>query len=86
MLAEHRSGYPTDTGLADWYNHRRLHGSLGWLTPVEDEQDDYLPSAESRTRIGQAEMTLHECGVPARSPLADLGFYFDLALPGQAAS
>jgi hypothetical protein len=26
----------------------RLHGSLGWLTPVEYEQDHYAASAESR--------------------------------------
>lgn len=28
-------------GWVDWYNHRRLHGSLGWLTPTEYEQDYY---------------------------------------------
>ncbi len=28
-------------GWVDWYNHRRLHGSLGWLTPIEYEQDYY---------------------------------------------
>jgi len=27
-------------GWVDWYDHRRLHGSLG-LTPVEYEQDHY---------------------------------------------
>ena len=25
------------TGWVDWYNHRRIHGSLGMLTPVEYE-------------------------------------------------
>ena len=28
-------------GWVDWYNHRRLHGSLGMLTPTEYEQDHY---------------------------------------------
>ena len=28
-------------GWVDWYNHRRLHGSLGMLTPIEYEQDYY---------------------------------------------
>ena len=28
-------------GWVDWYNHRRLHGSLGWLTPTEYEQAHY---------------------------------------------
>jgi len=28
-------------GWVDWYNHRRLHGSLGMLTPTEHEQAYY---------------------------------------------
>ena len=28
-------------GWVDWYNHRRLHGSLGMLTPAEYEQAHY---------------------------------------------
>ena len=28
-------------GWVDWYNHRRLHGTLGMITPAEYEQDHY---------------------------------------------
>jgi putative transposase len=28
-------------GWVDWYNHRRLHGSLGWITPTEHEDNYY---------------------------------------------
>jgi putative transposase len=28
-------------GWVDWYNHRRLHGSLGMLTPTEYEHAHY---------------------------------------------
>jgi len=31
----------TTAGWVDWYNHRRLHGSLGMLTPAEYEQTHY---------------------------------------------
>jgi len=28
-------------GCVDWYNHRRLHGSLGMVSPAEYEADHY---------------------------------------------
>jgi len=28
-------------GWVDWYNERRLHGTLGMVTPVEYEQSHY---------------------------------------------
>jgi transposase InsO family protein len=28
-------------GWVDWYNHRRLHGTLGMITPSEYEQAHY---------------------------------------------
>jgi putative transposase len=31
----------TTAGWVDWYNHRRLHSSLGMLTPAEYEQAHY---------------------------------------------
>ncbi len=34
------SDTPPPAGV-DWYNHRRRHGSLDWLTPVEYEHDRY---------------------------------------------
>ena len=35
-------------GWVDWYNHRRLHGTLGMITPTEYEQNTTLLSTESR--------------------------------------
>jgi transposase InsO family protein len=36
-------------GWVDWYNHRRLHGTLGMLTPTEYEQAHYAaPSREQQ--------------------------------------
>ena len=42
-------------GWVDWYNHRRLHGSLGMLSPSEYEQHHYAAvSAMSATPITAA--------------------------------
>jgi len=48
-------------GWVDWYNHRRLHWSLGWLTPSSTSRTTTLPSAESRDphRGGREPVTLH---------------------------
>ena len=29
-------------GWVDWYNNRRLHGSIGMVPPAEYEQDHYV--------------------------------------------
>ena len=33
-------------GWVDWYNHRRLHGSLGMVSPNEFEQTYYAALTE----------------------------------------
>jgi transposase InsO family protein len=43
-------------GWVDWYNHRRLHGSLGWLTPDEYEQAHYAAKdRQAATQLAAAE-------------------------------
>ena len=43
-------------GWVDWYNHRRLHGTLGMMTPNEYEQDHYQALArEPQTHMRAAE-------------------------------
>ncbi|MER5996756.1 IS3 family transposase [Streptomyces viridosporus] len=32
----------------DWYNHRRLHGEIGHIPPVEYENNHYLATTKSQ--------------------------------------
>ncbi|MFI8423639.1 IS3 family transposase [Streptomyces sp. NPDC085479] len=34
----------------DWYNHRRLHGEIGHVPPVEYETNHYLATAKPQVR------------------------------------
>ena len=42
-------------GWVDWYNHRRLHGSLGMLSPVEYEQPHYAALHRAAAGLAAAE-------------------------------
>jgi hypothetical protein len=44
-------------GWVDWYNHRRLHGTLGMLTPAEYEQAHYAASSRSNNPNQQRQQT-----------------------------
>jgi transposase InsO family protein len=47
----------TVAGWVDWYNHRRLHSSLGMLTPNEYEQAHYAAlQPHEQTQLEAAEM------------------------------
>jgi transposase InsO family protein len=45
-------GYAT-AGWVDWYNHRRLHGSLGMLTPADYEQHHYAARTTEPQPVSQ---------------------------------
>ena len=36
-------------GYVDWFNHRRLHGEIGLIPPVEHEQDFYRHNTAATT-------------------------------------
>jgi putative transposase len=43
-------------GWVDWYDHRRLHGSLGMVSPAEYEQTHYAarqPAGEHHKRAAE---------------------------------
>ena len=42
----------------DWFNHRRLHGEIGLVPPVEFEDDHYRHNTTSTT-VGASVQSLH---------------------------
>jgi hypothetical protein len=56
-------------GWVDWYNRRRLHGSLGMMTPAEFENAHYAnpqPRAANPHESGREPGTLQSGALPAK--------------------
>jgi putative transposase len=41
-------------GWVDWYNHRRLHGSLGMVPPAEYEQAHHAARSSPERPVNEA--------------------------------
>ncbi len=61
-------------GWVDWYNQRRLHSSLGYLSPQSSRQPTTPPSTESRNPYGSGrEPGAIQIGEPGRRRVALAG-------------
>ncbi|MGZ4517757.1 MAG: IS3 family transposase [Mycobacteriaceae bacterium] len=59
-LQHHKSLEITVAEYIEWFNHRRLHGEIGMVPPVEYEQQQYYSENPVMKSTKTTELSLHQ--------------------------